>query len=104
MYNWIIINTIGFFTGVISGICINLICKSFYPMIYNHYYGIYITIQILAGIYMGKSVCEWYREQVSRYHIARQTNLISSQWDVSFQLRKLCRSQCLERISDAKMD
>ena len=104
MYNWIIINTIGFFTGLISGICIKFICKSFYPIMYNHYYGMYATIQVLAGSYMGYTVCEWYREQVSRYRIARQSNLISVQWVFPPQPNKLYRSQCLEKIYDAKMD
>ena len=64
----------------------------------------YATIQVLAGSYMGYTVCEWYREQVSRYRIARQTNLISVQWVFPPQPNKLYRSQCLEKIYDAKMD
>jgi len=104
MYNWIIINTIGFFTGIISSLCINFICKILYPNIYNHNYGIYVTIHALAGSYMGYTVCEWYKEQVSHYYRARQTNLISGQYLYPVQLNKFCRSQCLEKISDVKMD
>ena len=104
MYNWLIINAIGFFTGVISSLCINFVCKILYPSVYNHHYGIYVTVHALAGSYMGYTVCEWYKEQVARYYRSRQRNLISAQWILPDRLNNLCKSQCLKKISDAIMD
>jgi len=59
---------------------------------------------VLSGSYMGYTVCEWYKEQVSRYHIVRQTNMVSVQWIFPNQLKPLFKSQCHKKIDDSKMD
>ena len=105
MYNWIIINIIGFFTGIISSICVNFICKKFYPIIYEHYYWLYVTIQVSVGCYMGSRVCQWYVETRHRYDEMRRGNMISSNatfWYLPIRMGN--KSQCIKKINDVIMD
>lgn len=107
MYNWFIINTIGFLTGVLSAIIINLICKIFNPVIYESYYGLYIMIQIIFGAFMGYSVCEWYSEKRERYYrlrYAMNTDVLRYYYYNYNSLDQRDRSNCIKKINEMNMD
>ena len=107
MYNWIIINALGFITGILSSLTINLMCKSFYPLIYEYYYGTYIAIQVLFGCFMGHTVCQWYWEERERYYRLRHSNIPAVQRYYYYNynpLHQQNRSECIKKINETHMD
>ena len=106
MYNWLIINTIGFFIGILSSICVNFICRRFYPIIYNHYYSIYVAIQIIIASYAGSRVCRWYGETMARYHIQRRSSMISAsgQFFYYIPVTHHWRKLCIKKLNESHMD